>query len=170
MDGFVPWTEYAHPDFPHRKVEIGGFKPQWRANPPVAELDRLADEQLSFVVELAKLFPRLELARPRIEALGKQLFRVELELTNLGYLPTSTEFGASGRMTHPVQIELKLPAEVKLLHDSPRSRERRIPGNGAVQRSWILQSHGEGAPKITVRAGCPMTGYTEREFELKAPE
>ncbi len=34
IDGFVPWTAIEHPDFPDKKVEVGGFKPFYRLNPP----------------------------------------------------------------------------------------------------------------------------------------
>ena len=39
IDGFVPWKEVKHPDFPDKKVEVGGVKPFMMLNPPAKELD-----------------------------------------------------------------------------------------------------------------------------------
>jgi hypothetical protein len=34
VDGFVDWQAIEHPDLTDKKVEIGGFKPFLRENPP----------------------------------------------------------------------------------------------------------------------------------------
>ncbi len=171
LDGFVPWKEIVHPDFPNHKVEVGGFKPLWRENPPSTDFDSLTTSHATYVKEVAKLVPHLEIAPPTITPLGNNLFRIEIEMANTGFLPTSTEFGASGSLTYPVQIELKLPESVQLLHNTPRSRERRIAGGESVQRTWVVQAKTESPepPIIVVRIGCVMTGYVQREFPLTMP-
>ena len=56
IDGFVPWKEYKHPDFPGRLVEIGGFRPFLRENPPQGELDGATDSAFTFLTKLEGLF------------------------------------------------------------------------------------------------------------------
>ena len=76
IDGFVPWTPIQHPDFPGRKVEVGGFKPFVLLNPPAKELDPLADRHTDFVLELARLMPRLKISEARAEPLGGGIQRI----------------------------------------------------------------------------------------------
>ena len=59
IDGFVDWKEIKHPDFPDKKVEVGGFKPHYRLNPPIGEIKSLAEKHAAFLVELGKLFPQV---------------------------------------------------------------------------------------------------------------
>lgn len=167
LDGFINWHDYPHPDFPGLKVEIGGMKPLWRSNPPATELDGLAKSQVVFVQELAKLLPRLEISPPTISNLGGGLYRVEVEFHNVGYLPTSTEFGATGGLTYPVQIELKVPDPIELaVPGALRSRERRLEAGTSRQRTWVLRVADTAQHQLTIRVGSVMTGFTERPFEL----
>ena len=88
IDGFVPWTPIQHPDFPGRKVEVGGFKPFVLLNPPAKELDPLADRHTDFVLELARLMPRLRIRDARAELLGGGIQRITVTVENTGYLAT----------------------------------------------------------------------------------
>ena len=59
IDGFADWQAIDDPDFPGKKVEVGGFPPFLRTTPPAKELDGLADKHLKFLVKLGELMPRV---------------------------------------------------------------------------------------------------------------
>jgi len=61
IDGFVPWQRVEHPDFPGRRVEVGGLKPLITSNPPLEQLEPLVAPHVEFLERLAALLPRLEL-------------------------------------------------------------------------------------------------------------
>jgi hypothetical protein len=62
-EAFVAWQAIEHPDFPGRRVEVGGYRPFALTNPPVAMLDGVAAKQGDFLTELAGRLPRIEVAR-----------------------------------------------------------------------------------------------------------
>ena len=58
-DAFVPWTEISHPDFPDKKVEVGGFKPYICMNPPADSLKMQAKRYSDFLIYLGSLLPEV---------------------------------------------------------------------------------------------------------------
>jgi hypothetical protein len=52
-DVFIPWTEIKHPDFPDKKVEVGGMKPFVMINPPADTLDYLIAKNFKFITTIA---------------------------------------------------------------------------------------------------------------------
>jgi len=58
--GFVEWKKYRHPDL--GEVEIGGWVPFYRKNPPPGEhLKKLCEAQASAIVALGEWLPELEI-------------------------------------------------------------------------------------------------------------
>jgi hypothetical protein len=167
IDGFIPWTAIEHPDFPNKKVEVGGIKPFVLLNPPVAELDALADKHTQFIVELSKLLARLELTDVKAEPLGGGVYRVSCQVLNNGYLPTMSEMGRISGAAYPLQIELQLPAKTNFLQGTPRAEMARLAGRGGKHESrWLIRTP-DGKPaqgKILVYA--PAVGKAEAAVEL----
>ena len=58
--GFVNWQPIEHPGLSGQEVEIGGFKPFFRLNPPAGELDGLAQKHLEFLLQLPGLLPQID--------------------------------------------------------------------------------------------------------------
>ena len=141
IDAFVPWTPVDHPGFPGKKVEVGGFKPFYRLNPPVAQLDELATKHCSFISTVTTLWPNLVVEEPKATVLGGSLFRVSAKLKNLGYLPTMPAMGAINQQSYPVQLRLFAGQDAKYL--TTRSRvllKQPIAGlTGEHSLEWLLQ-------------------------------
>ncbi|MDZ7618345.1 MAG: M14 family zinc carboxypeptidase, partial [Patescibacteria group bacterium] len=93
IDGFVPWQRIEHPDFPDRRVEVGGFKPYLRTNPPLAELEGLGAKHVDFLCRAAGMLPQLKIAEVKAESLGGGMWRVAATVVNQGELPTFPEMG-----------------------------------------------------------------------------
>ena len=152
----MPWTAVEQPDFPGKKVQIGGFKPFLLLNPPAKELDSLAEKHLEFVWEFSGLLPQLALSDVKVESLGAGVYRVSCTALNTGYLPTMCEMGRINGAAYPLQIELRLPDGTKsskatrATENQPTCRPRRqvrshVAGSyvGRQTRQW--KDHGSCA-------------------------
>ena len=94
---FSDWTAFDHPQL--GAVEIGGWHSKfWGQNPPPEFLQAETGQQLSWILYLAEQSPLVEITDPEVTALDDGTFRVDVTVTNTGYLPTSvTDRGAVGR-------------------------------------------------------------------------
>lgn len=152
IDGFVPWTLIPHPDFPGRKVEVGGIKPFLLLNPPAKELDPLAEKHFSFLSRLAELFPRVKLHEIKTDDLGDGSVRIRITVTNVGYLPTISEMGKTTREFYPLQVRIDLPKGSSLVTGSVRTPLAPLAGNGGkTEHTWIV-SGAHGSATITAWA------------------
>lgn len=168
IDGFVPWKQIEHPDFPNKKVEVGGVKPFLILNPPAKELDALADKHRQFLIELAGRMPELKLSETKVEPLGSGVYRVACTVINSGYLPTMSEMGKTSGQPYPLQIELDLPDKTVFVQGTPRSSLDRLTGGGGkAEKTWLVRTP-DGKPatgKIHVYA--PAVGRVSATVELK---
>jgi hypothetical protein len=168
IPGFSSWTRIDHPDFPDKRVEVGGFRPWWRSNPPAAQLDEIAAAHQKFVLEICRLLPSLAVDSVKTESLGNGVLRVTARIANTGYLPTSTHHGTDTRLTYPVQVEIQLPESVQLISPPRRRRSAIIEGGGAaVEHTWLIRSPDPPAGTIKVRASSIMAGQAESVVVLK---
>jgi hypothetical protein len=169
IDGFVDWSPIDHPDFPNQKVEVGGFKPLYRLNPPARKLDELAEKHLRFLRELASLMPSVQIHSTEIEALGGGVFRIQAEVANVGYLPTCSQMGSRSRQVNPLQIVLQLPDQVELIQGPARQRLAPLAGNGGrSKQTWVVRVPGELPVTGSLRVWAPAVGAVEKAIELRA--
>jgi len=168
LDGFVDWHPFEHPDFPGKKVEIGGFKPFVLLNPPERELDAIADKHLKFVLKWADLWPQLKLDVTKNEPLGGGLTRLTVVVRNDGYLPTMPKMGQINSEPSPLQLEVKLPADTQLVTGAPRSKLPVLAGQGGhEERIFLVRGPRNQALTVTLRAGSPAVGFVEQTVALK---
>lgn len=163
IDGFVEWEEIKHPDFPNQKVEVGGFKPLVDLNPPAGELDKLAEQHVTFLQKLPDFLPKLELRDLSSEALGGGVYRVKVTVANTGYLPTMPEMGSVNGIPYPLQIEINVPQDTVFLQGHARTEVSRLAGvTGKSERTWLFRIPGDGKlPKdfdFKIRAWAPAVG------------
>ena len=96
---FSPWTAYEHPQL--GPVEIGGWHTKyWGQNPPAEFLENECRQQVDWILYLAEQSPVLKVSAPAVTSLGEDRWRIEITVTNDGYLPTNlTERGHMGRQS-----------------------------------------------------------------------
>jgi hypothetical protein len=167
IDDFVPWKPIKHPDFPDRTVEVGGFKPFLLLNPPAKELDPLAEKHADFVLELARLMPRIKIHEAKAEPLGNGIQRISVTVVNSGYLPTASEIGKITGEIWPLILKLDAPKGSAYLKGSPQKELDRLRGGEKIEWVWLIRTP-EGKPgeaKITVSA--PAVGSDSATVELK---
>ena len=132
VSGFVEWTPVEHPDYPGRRVEVGGFYPYVLLNPPADLLGGLADSHLAFLTEVAQLRPRLTLREQKTEALGANIYRIAVRLINEGYLPTESQMGQRSQQLPRLELAIELPEDGRLLRGHRRVTVRPLAGRGGV--------------------------------------
>ncbi|MBX9789127.1 MAG: hypothetical protein K2Y37_09450 [Pirellulales bacterium] len=167
VTGFVPWTPIEHPDFPGRKVEVGGFLPYVRDNPPANKLDELAQKHLQFLLEVAERLPRLVLEEPKIESLGAGVFRLTTAVANAGQMPTMPQMGRVSGLQYPIQLQLEVPDGAKLIPAVARVRVEVLAAGARHEQTWLVQTNTDSALTATITAWAPAVGRDRKSVELK---
>ncbi|MBN1107172.1 MAG: hypothetical protein JXA55_00315 [Bacteroidales bacterium] len=162
-DAFVAWTEIEHPDFPGKKVEVGGIKPFVMMNPPADRLSTLAEAHYKFIVAMAEEHPELEFSNIKTEDEGEGIFRVTINVHNKGIFATCAEAGQNNIFTRIMRLSLQTSKGQTLLSGQQVQRIPRITGDGVEEFSWLIS--GKGTLKIT--AGAANTGFINTSVELK---
>ncbi|HMO90990.1 MAG TPA: M14 family metallopeptidase [Pirellulaceae bacterium] len=140
ISGFVDWQEIEHPDFPDRVVEVGGFKPFYRLNPPGSLIDDLVQPHVDFLVEFEAIWPSLEVREFVAIELAPGLYDVKCKITNTGFLPTMPAMGEVGQVWYPIQVTLNVPENARWISGSPRQRVGRLDGQGGTSElHWLFQ-------------------------------
>jgi hypothetical protein len=110
-EAFVPWQAIEHPDFPGRRVEVGGYRPFALTNPPVAMLAGVAEKQGDFLTEIAGRLPRIEVGRIECRVLADSIYEIEIVVVNTGFLPTALAHGETSQQVYPTRVILELGPE-----------------------------------------------------------
>jgi len=162
-DYFLDWKAIDHPDFPDKHVEIGGYYPHVRINPPVTLLDSISDTHNRFIIWLASERPSIEIMNVHTEDLGKNLFRIELDIYNRGFLPALCEIGERTRWVKKPKISLKLEEGQEIISGRTIQLLDELPGDSAHHLNWLIKEKG----LISIEVGAPQTGNQIIEVELK---
>jgi hypothetical protein len=162
-DVFVPWTEIKHPDFPGKKVEVGGIKPFVISTPPADTLADLIEKNYRFIKAIAFMHPELEFLDTKIEAAGENVFRVTMKLHNKGIFATCAEIGKDNIWTRIMRISLEPARGQEVISGQKVMRIGRLEGGGSEEFSWLI--FGKGMVKIT--AGALNTGTITTTLDLK---
>lgn len=135
-EGFIDWTPFEHPQL--GPVEIGGFVPGFKLNPPASEIDRVADEQASFIASLLGMAPAIIVEPARVEKQSDRTWRITLRLKNNADLPTRTAMGITARRLPPIRVEIDLD-ESRVLAGNRRASTNRLEARGgSFEESWTV--------------------------------
>ena len=157
---FLPWTPFEHPDL--GPVEIGGFAPFARFDPPEAEHAAIADERYAFFLELVGWLPRLALDEPELEELGPGLWELRATLRNEGRLPVASAAGQRMRYRPRIVLELTLPDGASLVAGDARQPIESLDGEGgSTESTWWIASDDPSGLRLDVTS--PHFGSITRE-------
>jgi hypothetical protein len=160
-DVFVPWTEIQHPDFPGKKVEVGGIKPFVLTTPSFEKVGEIADQHTEFILKLAAMQPKLEIHNVKSESLGNGLTRVTMDLFNNSAIPTHSEMGARSRWLRKIRIDMDADAE-KIVSGNKIELMDSLGAYEKASLSWIIR----GSGNVTVKAGASHAGFTSTTVKL----
>lgn len=170
IDGFVAWTTIEHPDYPGKKVEVGGFKPFIRTQPPERLIDAVVRPHVDFLVAIAELMPTIEIRDVKSKQLSSGFWELELDLVNAGFIPTMSEMGRVNGECYPIVVELDLPEGATLVDGEKKTLVGRLEGQGGSRKlTWLVRVPGSDDAGATVRVSAvsPATNATHTTIELK---
>ena len=168
---FSDWTAFDHPQL--GAIEIGGWHSKfWGQNPPPEFLQAETGKQLPWILYLAEQSPLVEMTDPEVTALDDGTFRVDVTVTNTGYLPTSvTDRGAVGRQRPDGTVDrqiVRAPAVtlthpgLEIVDGAVRTVIPHLAGSNTILRtatarshtvSWIVRATGgERAVRVTAES------------------
>lgn len=148
IDGFVDWTPYDHPTL--GRVEIGGFVPLARINPPATELEELSSGLIDFVAELVSARPKLVVSGPEVKELADGVYEIRLSLINEGKFPTTTAFSQSKRSVRPSVVSLSTDLD-RIVSGQRVSRVWGVDGSGGrSDHMWIIRTDDLSSERIEV--------------------
>jgi len=133
--GFVPWAPYAHPTL--GAVEIGGFMPQFRRNPPADAQQRIADAACGMVALIGERRPQVRIDSVTVEELAPGIRRIRMRVANDGWLPTATAMGRTNEAPGPVVVRTDVPRE-SIMSGPRASRIASLGGFGTEDLEWIV--------------------------------
>ncbi len=159
IDGFVEWTEAQHPTL--GTVEVGGFRPNARVNPPPAEIADLSERHARFAVWLGQQLPRVEILETKVEGRGDNVFLITATIANERYLPTHFQMGTRVQTLPLVTVRLMPTEGVTVLTGDPQQQIPRLEGMGArASFTWLVT----GRPGTNIR----MEVFAERAGGLQS--
>lgn len=163
--GFVDWTPVEHPDFPDREVEVGGFAPFVRLNPPASMLDSIARAHEAFILELAEALPEISFRDLRIENVGPRTYRVSTEIANGGYFPTLSAIGTRVFWPRRLRVELETDGQEIVGGRAVQLIDAIEGSGGSSELSWLVV--GEPGSRVTLSAASPVAGSISRTLTLR---
>jgi hypothetical protein len=160
-DVFVPWKTINHPDFPNHKVEVGGIKPFVMHNPPYRMVDDIALEHTNFILELAKMQPKLEFHNVKTEKLSGGLTRITADLYNNAPIPTHSELGERSRWLRKIRIDITKDKK-NILAGNTINLIDKIDAFESIPLSWIVK----GSGNVEIKAGAAHAGFAVLNIKL----
>jgi len=157
---FAPWQEFEHPE--HGKVEIGGWLPLTRANPPAGEMDALTARWTGFCDGLGADFARIAWEQVEVTALGEGVFEARALLVNRGLMATMSAAGEANERPRPLRVTLEIPGGELLAGRAVQSVESLAGLGGSREFRWIYRAGAEGA---RIRAVSQTAGLALTEVE-----
>jgi len=164
-EAFVPWKRIDHPDFPGKTVEVGGYAPFARSNPPEQLLEGLAQKHGEFLTALAQKFAEVRLRASKVKNLGESLYDITVQIENTGYLPTSLTQGNVTREVFPTRVEIKLD-DKSVVSGTKRVMLDKIEGSGGMKEvRWVV--HAPNMQKVRLNVTSMLGGSFESDIDLK---
>ena len=138
-EAFLEWRPIEHPDFPGRRVEVGGYRPFALTNPPVEMVGEIVAKHADFLTKAAQRLPRIGVRKIECRHLGRSVYEVEIQVENIGFLPTLLAHGRTTREVHPTRLMMELDDE-SFLSGSRITNLPAIRGSGGmVELRYIVR-------------------------------
>lgn len=160
--GFVNWQQFEHPQL--GKVEIGGWTPYFKTNPPAEEIKNIADKQTEFVLYLTAQFPKISLEEPQIKRLAQNLYEIKTTLTNEGGLPAGTAMARRNQRARPYIVSISTENQ-NIINGTKINKVWSIPAHGGKEKfKWIINAPDNS--DITIKVYSEKYGQFEKVYKL----
>ena len=137
--GFREWTPFHHPTL--GDVEIGGFDPKFFSqNPPAHELERWVRNQALFNLAMAEWLPQIADVRAEVRQTDTRgdstTYRVRVQWTNGGKLPTALRQAQLVKVVEPDRVELQFDRELTRGKEPAVSIVTPATRNKTIEAGW----------------------------------
>jgi len=138
--GFVNWEKFQHEQL--GEIEIGGFFPYLRINPPACQIDSLTKSHAKFALYLASQFAEITMDDPVVEKMSANLFRMKAKIHNNGKFPYTTAMGQESRNISPIVLRLKFEDDekMKLFGGTKRNDLSSLAPGAEKEYEWVIIS------------------------------
>ncbi len=161
---FVAWHPFQHPEL--GAVEIGGFAPYARLEPPESERIEIQKKEFEFLLDLGALLPRVTLTECTAKALSGGLWEIKAAVENRSFLPFASAAARRADSIRPARVTLRLPKEAHLLAGSVEDLLEDLPGiRGRHEYRWLV--HGVAPKAIGVEVETDHAGHAQALPEVK---
>jgi len=110
-EGVFAWTPFDHPDF--GRVEIGGLNPKFVIqNPPRHLLEEECTGVRAFLTKLGLSTAKLIIPSVQVAAEGPGIYRIVAEVSNAGFLPTSSTAKGKELLLEGLRAIIEGPVDV----------------------------------------------------------
>jgi hypothetical protein len=139
-EGFVDWTPFQHQQL--GEVEIGGFKPYLRVNPPEDKIPELVQSHSEFALFMASQFAEIVMDKPQVKKLASGFFELKVTLHNKGGFPYVTAMGQRTRTISPIMVKLTFEDDERmtLFGGTQRVDTTNIQPGGEKELTWLILS------------------------------
>jgi hypothetical protein len=138
MEGalFVDWHKYDHPTL--GEVEIGGWKRR-KTSPPEGELiQKECEKGNAFVVYLAGQAAKIKIGEVEIADKGSGIYKVDIKVKNIGFLPTATQRAVELNAVDPVLLTVEPNKNVEILYGDKKVKLGQIQGYSESEKSTYI--------------------------------
>jgi hypothetical protein len=134
-DQYSDWKKFDHPDY--GEVEIGGSWKKTRGRlPPRFMNEELCHRNMAFTLYQADELPMMKMGEHKVEKIGKDVYKVQVEFSNPKVAPTITEKAAQNNVVRPDL--LTLTGDVEVISASwildPKTNEYLKPLNKEIEQ------------------------------------
>lgn len=133
---FIPWKNFKHPEL--GDVEIGGFAPFARTDPPKAEWATIAKKQFDFLLTLAADLPHVAISELNAKRLSPCLIEVKAALLNDALLPVESKAADRANSSRPLRARLVLPEGAKMISGSAQTLISDLGGKSRKELRWLV--------------------------------
>ena len=164
--GFVKWTKFNHKQL--GEVEIGGFQPYLRVNPPADQIQALSNSHAEFALFLASQFAEIEMGKPEVKKMSSNLFELKIKVHNRGKFPYMTAMGQRSRNISSIMVRLKFDDDkkMKLFGGNKRYDLSTLEPGAEREYKWVIISPPGKKIDITLQARNG-GGTTKKQVVLK---
>ena len=150
--GFIKWTPYKHKQLGN--VEIGGFEPHLRVNPPADKIPELSENHAKFALHLVSQFAEITMDKPEIKKLSSNLFELKVTIHNNGKFPYATAMGRRSRSINPIILRLKFQDDknMQLFGGNKRFDLASLDAGAEKEYRWLIISPPGNSINITLWA------------------
>lgn len=159
---YTEWKSIQHPDFPGRKVEIGGIDPFVLTTPPYSLTTELVKKNNRFLVKLAGYQPELDILNIKTEKVGAGITRVTIDLVNKGALASHSKLGERNYWVKRIRVKLNTGNNQSVVSGKKLQTLTALDGYSSEQLTWLIK----GTGKLSIEAGSPTTGIKTVDITL----